>query len=176
MSPSSLPSRFFTEPATITVSTFDTSAQSTTAATGSITGATFSAVASISTTSACLPGLSVPTLSSSPATCAPSTVAACSISRAVSTSFGTCSLGSYFSSCTRARSVPKADRIWVNMSPGTVVTTSMDRLGRRPSRSALSTGGQPCPICTSTCGATEMRPPLSLTSCHSSSLKWQQWM
>ena len=28
----------------------------------------------------------------------------------------------------------------------------------------------------STCGATETLPPLSLTSCHSSSLKWQQWM
>ena len=28
----------------------------------------------------------------------------------------------------------------------------------------------------STCGATEMVPPLSLTRFHSSSLKWQQWM
>ena len=33
---------------------------------------------------------------------------------------------------TRARSAPNAARIWVNMSPGTVVTTSIERLGRRP--------------------------------------------
>ena len=72
---------------------------------------------------------------------------------------------------TRARSAPNAARIWVNMSPGTVVTTSIDRLGRSPYRRALLTGGQPCPIWISTCGAIEMVPPVSATRCHSSSLK-----
>jgi hypothetical protein len=69
------------------------------------------------------------------------------------------------------RSQPKAQRIWVNMSPGTVVTTSMLRLGRSPYSIDFITGGQPWPICTSTCGAIETVPPLSATSRHSSSLK-----
>src|SRR5207247_5909938 len=59
-SASSLPSRLWTLPPMITVSTLETSAQRVTAATGSITGATFSAVASMTTTSACLPGVSEP--------------------------------------------------------------------------------------------------------------------
>jgi hypothetical protein len=62
------------------------------------------------------------------------------------------------------------------MSPGAVVTTSIDKLGRSPCRSECSSGGQPWPIDNSTCGATEILPPVSLTSRHSSSLKWQQWM
>ena len=72
---------------------------------------------------------------------------------------------------TRARSAAKAARIWVNMSPGTVVTTSIDRLGRSPNWRALLTGGHPWPICSSTCGAIEMVPPVSFTRCHSWSLK-----
>jgi hypothetical protein len=57
------------------------------------------------------------------------------------------------------------------MSPGTVVTTSIERLGRRPYDIALATGGQPWPICISTWGAMEILPPVSATSCHSASLK-----
>jgi hypothetical protein len=57
------------------------------------------------------------------------------------------------------------------MSPGTVVTTSIDRLGRSPYCRAFITGGQPWPICISTWGAIEIVPRLSATSCHSSSLK-----
>lgn len=72
---------------------------------------------------------------------------------------------------TRARSAAKAARIWVNMSPGTVVTTSMLSEGRSPCSIAFITGGQPCPICVSTCGAMETVPPVSATSRHSSSLK-----
>ena len=49
-----------------------------------------------STTSACLPGVSEPVRSSSPATWAPSSVASCSISRAVSRSLGAGSFGSQF--------------------------------------------------------------------------------
>ena len=72
---------------------------------------------------------------------------------------------------TRARSAPNAARIWVNMSPGTVVTTSIDRLGRSPNLRAFPTGGQPWPICVSTCAAIEIVPPVSATRCHSWSLK-----
>jgi hypothetical protein len=77
---------------------------------------------------------------------------------------------------TRARSQAKAARIWVNMSPGAVVTTSIERLGRSPCSSDLSTGGQPWPIWASIWGAIETVPPLSATSRHSSSVRWQQWM
>ncbi len=70
-----------------------------------------------------------------------------------------------------AQMAANAARIWVNMSPGTVVTTSMEKLGFRPYSMAFITGGQPWPICSSTCGATEMVPPVSATSRHSCSLK-----
>src|SRR5215216_2619508 len=128
-----------------TVSTLDTSALLVTAATGSITGATLRAVASSTTTSACLPGVSEPVRSSTPATWAPLMVASSSIWRAVSMSSATSpSLpASQPAALTRARSQAKAARIWVNMSPGAVVTTSMDRLGRSPYSIDLSTGDQP---------------------------------
>ena len=155
----------------ITVSTLETSAQLVTAAAASITGATLIAVASISTTSACLPGVSEPVRSSRPATWAPLMVAISSIWRALSMFSGTSVLASQATALTLARSVPKAERIWVNMSPGAVVTTSIERLGRRPYSIAFMTGGQPCPICTSICGAIEMVPPESATSRHSSSEK-----
>ena len=56
------------DPPTMTVSTLDTSAHSTTAATGSMIGAMLIALASRITTSACLPGVSEPVRSSTPAT------------------------------------------------------------------------------------------------------------
>jgi hypothetical protein len=134
----------------MTVSTLDTSADSVTAAAASMTGATFIARASSSTMSARLPGVSEPVRSSSPATCAPLSVAIWSICRAVSIVSGTGSFACHATALTRARSAPKAARIWVNMSPGTVVTTSIDRLGRSPYSIAFMMGGQPCPIWTST--------------------------
>jgi hypothetical protein len=76
-------------------------------------------------------------------------VAICSIWRAVSMVSGTSVLAAQAISLTLARSQPKAERIWVNMSPGAVVTTSIDRLGRRPYSIAFITGGQPWPICAS---------------------------
>ena len=125
----------------------------------------------MTTTSACLPGVSEPVRSSTPATCAPSRVAIFSMSVAVSMSSGIGMSRSQQTALTRARSAPNAARIWVNMSPGTVVTTSIDRLGRSPNLRALLTGGQPCPIWVSTCAAIEMVPPVSATRCHSWSLK-----
>ena len=110
-------------------------------------------------------------MASSPATCAPSSVAIVSMSRAVSASDGSGSSLSQTESFDRHRSALNAHRISVNMSPGTVVTTSIDRLGRRPYERAFWTGGQPCPICISTCGAIEIVPLLFATSSHSSSLK-----
>ena len=74
------------------------------------------------------------------------------MSLAVSMSSGIGMSRSQQTALTRARSAPNAARIWVNMSPGTVVTTSIDRLGRIPNFRALLTGGQPWPICVSTCG------------------------
>src|SRR5690606_32965091 len=62
------PSRFLTTPSTITVSMLLTSAHRTTAATGSITGVTLMSRASITTTSARLPGVREPVRSSTPAT------------------------------------------------------------------------------------------------------------
>jgi hypothetical protein len=44
---------------------------------------------------------------------------------------------------TRARSEANPARICVNMSPGTVVTTSMLRLGGSPYWIAFISGGQP---------------------------------
>ena len=94
------------------------------------------------------------------------------MSRAVSASSGSGSSGSQTESLLRHRSAANAHRISVNMSPGTVVTTSIDRLGPQAERGApWLTGGQPWPICISTCGATEIVPRLSATGCHSSSLK-----
>ncbi len=59
----------------MTVLTFETSAAQTTAPTGSMTGATFTADPSMMTMSACLPGVSEPVRSAIPATCAPPIVA-----------------------------------------------------------------------------------------------------
>ena len=67
--------RLRNSPSTMTCSTLDTSAHSVTAATGSCTGATLIAVASITTMSAFLPGVRDPTRSSRPATWAPLAVA-----------------------------------------------------------------------------------------------------
>ena len=158
-------------PPTMTCSTLDTSADRVTAATGSWTGATPIPVASMTTTSACLPTVSEPVRSSTPATWAPSRVAIRSMSRAVSIVSGVGVPSSHVTALTRARSAAKAARIWVNMSPGTVVTTSTDRLGRSSNCRALLTGGQPWPIWSSTWGAIEIIPPVSLTRCHSCSLK-----
>src|SRR5207248_116060 len=169
-SASSRPLRLRTTPSTTTVSTLDTSAHRATAATGSMTGATLSWRASMRITSARLPGVSDPVRCSTPATCAPLTVAISSSCRAVRLpSAG--SLRCHQIALLRARSAPKAARIWVNMSPGTVVTTSIDRLGRSPDSSAFTTGGQPCPICVSTWAAMDTVPPVSATSRHSSSLR-----
>ena len=55
-----------------------------------------------------------------------------SMSRAVSMVSGVGAPDSHVTSLTRARSAANPALIWVNMSPGTVVTTSMDRLGRSP--------------------------------------------
>src|SRR5690606_22685523 len=125
-SASSLPSRLRTTPSTMTVSTLETSAHSVTAATGSFTGTMLMSRASMSTTSAFLPGVSEPVRSSTPATYAPLMVAISSICRAVSMVSGTSLLASQHTALTRARSAPNAARISVNMSPGTVVTTSID--------------------------------------------------
>ena len=93
------------------------------------------------------------------------------MSRAVSASEGRGSSLSQTESLDFQRDWANAHRISVNMSPGTVVTTSIDRLGRRPRERAFMIGGQPWPICISTCGATEIVPLLFATSSHSSSLK-----
>ena len=57
----------------------------------------------------------------------------------------------------------------MNMSPGTVVTTSMLRLGRSPCASAFAVGGVPWPMIISTDGAIETLPPVSAISWNSSS-------
>ena len=115
--------------------------------------------------------MSDPVFDSSPTTCAPSSVAIVSMSRAVSASSGSGSSLFHTESLLRHRSAAKAHRISVNMSPGTVVTTSIDRLGRSPYERAFITGGQPWPICISTCGAIEIVPLLLATSSHSSSVR-----
>ncbi len=45
----------------------------------------------------------------------------------------------------------------LNMSQGTVVTTSDEMLGRTPAPSSLSAGGRPWSICISSSGAIEGR-------------------
>ncbi len=64
-------------PSTITVFTFDTSAAQTTAATGSMMGATLTALPSMTTMSAYFPGVSDPVREAMPATVAPPIVAHC---------------------------------------------------------------------------------------------------
>ena len=127
--PTSCPPRFTTFPATKTVSTFDVSAYVTMVAFGSSTGAVLITSVLSRTMSACLPGASDPTLSSSPIERAPSMVANSSTSVWVSVGANATSGVSVNS---RIRSYASAVRIWVNISPGTLDTTSTLSEGRTP--------------------------------------------
>ena len=80
----SFPSRFTARPATYTESTFEVSEKTTIVPIGSSIGAVLIALAWRRTMSACLPGVSEPTLSSSAQARAPSIVANSSTSRCVS--------------------------------------------------------------------------------------------
>ena len=124
-------------PPTITVSTFLVSAWWTTVETGSMTGYVLEWSQRITTTSACLPGVSEPVRSSSPQTRAPSIVANSSTSRELRSSGSSSLPAANAASCSSSRAEAKRNRICVNMSPGTVVTTSIERLGRRPCASAF---------------------------------------
>ena len=158
--------------------TFDTSAAQTTAPTGSMIGATFTARPSMITMSAFLPGVSDPVRSASPATCAPPIVAHPSTWREVMRSgdgvFPSRS-ACQASRCFRPRSEPRIERIWVNWSAGAVVATSDDRPIGRPYWLAVQPGAQPWPIWISICGANETLPPESRASAHSSSVKCEAW-
>jgi hypothetical protein len=103
----------------------------TTVETGSMIGYMF-VWSQRTTTSACLPGVSEPVRLSTPQTRTPSIVANSSTSRLVR-SVGSSSLpAAKAASCAPSRACANRNRICVNMSPGTVVTTSMLRLGRSP--------------------------------------------
>ena len=62
-----------------------------------------------------------------------------------------------------------------NMSAGTVVTTSLEIVGRTPTASMRSAGGRPWPICISSSGAIDAVPPVSPISLNSSSPMVLQW-
>ena len=66
--------------------------------------------------------------------------------------------------------------ICVNWSADAVVATSEERPTGMPCFSATCPGAQPCPICSSTCGATDTLPPDEATMSHSSSSRWHEWM
>ncbi len=115
----------------------------------------------ISTMSASLPGVSVPVLWSRPQARAPCSVANSSTSRLVSGSGSTIRFSSSATLLTISRVPEMRWRIALNMSQGTVVTTSIEMLGRTPASSSLSAGGRPWPICISSSGAIEAVPPVS---------------
>ncbi len=132
----SLPCRFITRPATITVSTLPTCASHTTAPTGLLTGNMFSAVASSMTRSACLPGVSDPVRRSSPQARAPWTVANSRMSRALIGS-GSTSLRSR--SASRVHHPPRRGQQHAHLGehvPAHRQHTSMEMLGRQPWRSS----------------------------------------
>ena len=62
-------------------------------------------------------------------------------------------------------------RICVNISPGTLETTSTLSDGRTPRASILPVGGGPCPISISTYGAIDALPPVSAIQSSSSSVE-----
>ena len=76
----------------------------------------------------------------------------------------------------RMRSCTSAVRICVNMSPGTLDTTSIDSDGRTPRATSRPVGGTPWPISISTYGATDVVPPVFAIRSSSSSVESVQWM
>jgi hypothetical protein len=67
-------------------------------------------------------------------------------------------------------------RICVNISPGTLDTTSTLSDGRTPRESSLPVGGGPWPISISTYGATDALPPVSAMKSISWSVRSVMWM
>ena len=111
----------------MTVATVEMSAAQTTAATGSMTGATFTAPPSMMTMSAFLPGVIDPVRSAIPATLAPSSVAQRSTCREVIRSdvgLLPSRSSSHDAWWRRPRSEAKMACIWVNWSAEAVVATS----------------------------------------------------
>ena len=76
----------------------------------------------------------------------------------------------------RIRSYTSAVRIWVNISPGTLETTSTLREGRTPRAIIFPVGGGPWPISISTYGAIDALPPDSAIQSSSSSVRSVMWM
>ena len=68
------------------------------------------------------------------------------------------------------------ERIWLNMSLGTFVSTSTLRLGLRPRSRNFWIGGIPWPIIISTGEASETVPPVSTIIWISVSFSVVQWM
>jgi hypothetical protein len=134
-------------PATKTESTFDVSENTTAVVTGSISGATLTMSVRSRTMSACFPGASEPTFASRPHVRAPSIVANPSTSRCVSVG---ANASSGVSVNAWIRSKTSAVRICVNISPGTLETTSTESEGRTPRSSSRPVGGRPWPISSST--------------------------
>ena len=123
-------SSFTILPSIRTVRTFEVSAAQTTAPTGSMTGATFTAEPSMITMSAFLPGVIDPARSAMPATFAPPRVAIARTWRDVMSLLSGSFHSRFWSQATskrRARSDAKIARICVNWSDGAVVATSDER-------------------------------------------------
>ena len=80
------------------------------------------------------------------------------------------------SAAASARCRPSTERIWLNMSLGTLVSTSMLRVGASPRSRNFWMGGIPWPIIISTGEASETEPPESTIICSSVSLRVVQWM
>ncbi len=75
-----------------------------------------------------------------------------------------------------ARCSASTERIWLNMSLGTLVSTSTLRLGDRPRSRNFWIGGIPWPIIISTGEASETVPPVSTIIWISVSFSVVQWM
>src|SRR5262245_15252274 len=173
--PTRLPRHFFTLPAMSTVSTFIGFIRFTTAPAALLSGQTLIRSAANSTTSASLPGVSVPTLLSRLVQREPSTVANSSTSRVVRSGGRFCSpLRARCS--TLSRCSVNAARITVNGSCAMVTSTSEESDGRTPWSSASWIGGMPWPIAISIGTASETWPPLSLIRRQASLLRCVQWM
>ena len=123
--------------------------------------------------SACLPGVSDPTRSSRWMAAAPSIVANWSTSWCVS--FGANAMSGVGVNSS-IRSKASAVRICVNISPGTLETTSTLSEERTPRSRSLPIGGRPCPISISTYVAIDTVPPVSAIQSSSWSLRSVQWM
>ena len=170
------PSRLAHTPAIITESTLAMPAWVMTLATGSCTGHMLSAVASSSTRSACLPGVSVPMRSAMRSMRAPSTLIHSSASRQRMVAVGgKAPVLARTASLSMARCVDSASRATVNMSPEAPASRSAPSDGRAPSLRSRPVMAKPCPCAISVSGVSVKVTPFSSINASWASVRLLPW-